>query len=123
MTIYQGNNHWRVYAIIIIITSGVTGQPASPVTYSLTLSDIDLSESTLSPQQQQQLLALLCDYSDLFATNNGPLGRTSIVKYSIHTEGYLIHQPVNCQPKALEDDIDTELEWGMESEWSHSTKF
>ena len=70
-----------------------------------------MSESALSPEQQQQLLALLCDYSNLFATNNGPLGWTSVVKHTMHTYiGHPICQPVHHQPKALEDVIDTEVE-------------
>ena len=71
--------------------------PGSPAAYSPTLSDIDLSQSALSPEQHQELLALLCDYSDLFATNNGALGLTSVVKHTIHTEGHLIRQSVHRQ--------------------------
>ena len=71
--------------------------PGSPTAYSPTLSDIDLSQSALSPDQQQELLALLCDYNDSFATNNGALGLTSVVKHTIHTEGHLICQPVRHQ--------------------------
>ena len=85
-------------------------QPASQAASSVTLSDMDLSESTLSPNQQQELFALLYDYSDLFATNDGPLGRTSVVKHAIHTNGHPIRQPVRRQLKALQDVIDTEVQ-------------
>ena len=84
--------------------------PGSPAAYSSTLSDIDLSKSALSPEQQQELLALLCDYRDLFVTNNGALELTSVVKHTIHTEVYPIRQPVRCQPRALQEVIDTEVE-------------
>ena len=82
----------------------------SPAAYSPTLSDIDLSQSALSPEQQKELLALLCDCSDLFATNNGALVLTSVVKHTIHIEGHLIRQPVCHQPRALQEVIDTEVE-------------
>ena len=84
--------------------------PDSPAANSFTLSDIDLSQSALSPEQQQELFALLCDYSDLFATNNGALGLTSVVTHTIHTEGHLIRQSVRHQPRALQEVIDTEVE-------------
>ena len=79
------------------------------------MRDIDLSQSALYPKQQQEFLALLCDYNDLFATNNGPLGWISVVRHTIHIEGHPIYQPVccqpvRCQPKALQDIIDTEVE-------------
>ena len=40
----------------------------------------------MSPAQHQELLALLKQYADLFATEDDPLGRTSMVKHTIHTE-------------------------------------
>ena len=109
VTIYQGTilGEFTLLSELLLVESH---PPASPVANSPTLSDIDLSESALSPEQQQELLALLCDYSDLFATNNGALGRTSVVKHTIHTEGHPIRQPVRRQPRALQDDIDTEVE-------------
>ena len=109
VTIYQGTTlgEFTPLSELLLVESH---PPASPVANSPTLSDIDLSESALSPEQQQELLALLCDYSDLFATNNGALGRTSVVKHTIHTEGHPIRQPVRHQPRALQDVIDTEVE-------------
>ena len=74
------------------------------------MSDIDLTSSELSPTQQQELLALLQDYSGLFATDNGSLGRTSVVKHEIHTSGHPIRQPVRRQPRALQDTIDNEVQ-------------
>ena len=74
------------------------------------LTDIDLTASELSPNQQQQLLTLLHDYSDLFATGNGSLGRTSVVKHEIHTSGHPIRQPVRRQPRALQEAIDNEVQ-------------
>ena len=109
VTIYRGTTlgQFTPLSELLLVESQ---QPASPATSSPTLSDVDLSESALSPNQQQELLALLCDYSDLFATNNGPLGRTSVVQHAIHTEGHPIRQPVRRQPKALQDVINTEVQ-------------
>ena len=109
VTIYQGTTlgQFTPLSELLLVESQ---QPASPATSSPTLSDVDLSESALSPNQQQELLVLLCDYSDLFATNNGPLGRTSVVQHAIHTEGHPIRQPVCRQPKALQDVINTEVQ-------------
>ena len=77
---------------------------------SLPLSDINLSNSELSPNQQEELLTLLYDYSDLFTTDNGSLGCTSVDKHGIHTEGHPIRQPVRRQPIAVQDVIDTEVQ-------------
>ena len=110
MTIYQGTTlgQFTPLSELLLVESQ---QPASSAASSpTTLSDIDLTGSALSPDQQQELFTLLCDYTDLFATNNGSLGRTSVVKHTIHTEGHPIRQPVRHQPKALHDVIDTEVQ-------------
>lgn len=60
-----------------------------PSTAASALTDIDLSTCELSPTQQQQLLALLQDYADLFATAGGPLERTSVVRHAIYTDGHV----------------------------------
>ena len=39
----------------------------------------------LSLSQQQELLQLLTTFSTLFATPENPLGKTNVVKHSIHT--------------------------------------
>ena len=107
MTIYQGTNlgQFTPFSELLLVESQ---QPALPAASSpTTLSDIDLTGSVLSPDQQQELFTLLYDYTDLFATNNGSLGCTSVVKHTIHIEGYPIRQPVRRQPKALQDIIDT----------------
>ena len=69
--------------------------------------DIDLTHNTLSPSQQKDLLTLLHDYHDLFATDADPLGRTAVVRHAINTEGPPIHQPMRRQPVALQNAIDS----------------
>ena len=66
-----------------------------PATYSPAIpADIDLGGSASSPNQKQELLKLLSEHRDLFATDNGSLGHTSVVKHTIHTDGHPIRQPV-----------------------------
>ncbi|XP_065918839.1 uncharacterized protein [Dysidea avara] len=73
-------------------------QPASNVDLTESMSQFDLNvdftESDLSTDQQWELLALLHQYRDLFAIKDQPLGRTSVVKHTIYTEGPPIWQPV-----------------------------
>ena len=104
MTNYKGTTlgEFMPLSEVLLVESQ---QLASSYTASLPLSGINLSESELSPHQHQQLLALLHDYTNLFATDNGPRGCTLIVKHAIHVEGHPIHQP-----KALHDTIDTEVQ-------------
>ena len=53
--------------------------------------DINFASWDLSTEQQQELLALLQQYSDLFATKDQPLVQLSVVKHTIYTEGPPIH--------------------------------
>lgn len=48
---------------------------------------VDLDSTTLSSTEKMQLLNLLADFSDLFSSSGGPMGRTGVVKHSIHTMG------------------------------------
>lgn len=110
VTIYQSTTLGQftpLSELLLVESQQPASLTASPPT---TLSDVDLTGSTLSPDQQQELFTLLYHYSDLFATDNGSLGCTSVVKHTIHTDGHPIHQPVCRQPKALQDAIDTEVQ-------------
>ena len=53
---------------------------------------------------------MLKQYADLFATEDDPLGRTSVVRHTIHTEGPPIRQPVRRQPIALQSTINSEVQ-------------
>ena len=109
VTIYQSTTlgQFTPLSELLLVDSQ---QPTSLGVTSFPVSDIDLTSSELSPTQQQELLALLQDYSGLFATDNGSLGRTSVVKHEIHTSGHPIRQPVRRQPRALQDTIDNEVQ-------------
>ena len=76
--------------------------------------DIDFTHSALSPSQQQDLLTLLHDYNDLFASDADPTGRTAVVRHAINTEGPPIRQPMRRQPVALKEAIDSEVQKMLE---------
>ena len=63
--------------------------------------NVDLDSITLSYTQKMQLLNLLADFSDLFSSSGGPMGRTGVVKHSIHTTGTPIRQPQCRLPVSL----------------------
>jgi len=105
-TIYKGTKMGNITPLSELL---VVESPEQPVLSQSAPPDIDLTDSELSPDQQQELLALLHQYSDLFATKDQPLGHTSIVKHTIYTEGPPIRQPVRRQPVALQDAIDAEV--------------
>ena len=83
-------------------------QQSSKLTPS-TVPDVHLTHCTLSPEQQQDLLALLHEYIDMFATTDEPLRHTTVVQHAIHTKGPPIHQPMSRQPVALQAAIDSEV--------------
>ena len=67
MKIYQGTTPGQFTPLseLLLVESQ---QPPSPAASSTTtLSDFNLTGSALSPDQQQELFTLLCDYTDLFA--------------------------------------------------------
>ena len=110
VTIYQGTTLGQFTPVSELLLVELQQSPL-PATYSPAIpADIDLAGSVLSPDQKRELLKLLSEYRDLFATDNRSLGRTSVVKHTIHTDGHPIRQPVRRQPRALQDAIDTEVQ-------------
>ena len=61
-------------------------------------------------------MKLLMEFSDLFASEDAPLGRTSLVKHSIETEGPPIRQPRRRLPVALKDTVNGEVQKMLEQE-------
>ena len=70
---------------VFVVNSSMNG--AKPVADPSAPLDYDLLSSDLSPQEQQQLHSVLHSFHDVFATPDGPLGRTSIVKHEVRTTG------------------------------------
>lgn len=112
VTIYQGTKlgEFTPQTELLLVESPQQQQQQPSKLTSSTLPDVDLAHCTLSPKQQQDLLALLHEYSDLFATADEPLGRTAVVQHAIHTEGPPIRQPMRRQPVALQATINSEVE-------------
>ena len=71
----------------------------------LNLDCLDVSE-----KEKQKLRNLLDRFGDLFVSENGELGRTSVVKHSITTSGRPIRQPMRRQPESLKRNVNEEVE-------------
>ena len=56
---------------------------------------LDLSDTTLTADQQEQLKTLVEEYRDIFALSPQELGRTGLVKHHIDTGG---HPPIRQRP-------------------------
>ena len=81
-----------------------------PALNTCNLPSIDLTGSAISTPEHRELLALLQKYADLLATDDDPLGQISVVRRSISTDSPPIHQPVYCQPMALQSAINSEVQ-------------
>ena len=105
ITIYKGTKVGTITPLSELCMVDATeqssmSQSASHVDFTESISqfapNVDFTELDLSTGQQQ-LLTLLHQYKDLFAIKNQPLGRTSVVKHTIYTEGSPVRQPVHHQ--------------------------
>ena len=76
----------------------------------LPVEDIDINKSDITDKQQQELLALLNEYKDIFVSESGALGKTSLVRHSIVTEGMPIRQPLRRVPVATKGVIQSEVQ-------------
>ena len=72
-------------------------------------ADVDLAYCDLPPSDKGQLMELIHEFHDLFASQNCKLGCTSIVKHEITTEGHPIRQ-VKRISVALKEVVDTEVD-------------
>ena len=72
--------------------------------------NVYLSQCDLALDEKEQLKGLINEFHDLFASESGDLGCTSIVQHEIKTEGHSIRQPVRRIPVNLKDAVDTEVE-------------
>ena len=71
---------------------------------------LNLDCSEVSEKEKQKLRNLLDKFGDLFVSENGELGRTSVVKHSISTSGCPIRQPIHRQPERLKRNVNEEVE-------------
>ncbi len=72
--------------------------------------EVDLTLTDLASAEKEQLLELLTQYSDVFATPDGTLGKTSMVKHEVQTTGPPIRQPVRKLPESLKGAVSEELQ-------------
>ena len=70
-------------------------------------SDIDLSTSSLSAPQKEELLHR---FSHVFAQEGEPRGRTTVVKHHIETFGPRIRQRLRRLPASLKGEVDKEIQ-------------
>ena len=71
---------------------------------------LSLDRLEVSEKEKQKLRNLLDRFGDLFVSENGELGRTSVVKHSITTSGRPIRQPMRRQPESLKRNVNEEVE-------------
>ena len=71
------------------------------------LESVNLSHLTAS--EQEEILQLLTKFADLFSSDEGPIGQTSVVKHSIPTTGGPIRQPLCRVPEALKSTVANEV--------------
>eukprot|EP00731_Ephydatia_muelleri_P009263 Em0004g1601a len=79
-----------------------------------TMPDVDLTGANLDHSQQEKLKQLIWKFRTQFATEKGPLGRTSVVKHTIKTDGPPIRQPLRRFPFALQSTVRTEIQKMLE---------
>lgn len=72
-------------------------------------SSSSVSYSELTDQEKGQIHKLLTEFSDVFASAGGPLGRTDIVKHAIHSTGMPIRQLPRRLPESLKPVVNTEV--------------
>ena len=99
VTLYEGTTlgHFTPLQELLTIDTDCPSTTSQPSTTDRV--DIDLSSSCLSSAQKQELQQLLSNYSTLFATPGGPLGRTGIVQHTIKTSGAPIRQPMRSSQR------------------------
>ena len=98
--------------------------PSSTTKHESTLPAQININSSLTSGQQNHFQNLLEDFADLFDQNR--LGRTSVAKHTIHTEGLRIRQPLRrlpvCSREVVQQEVGKMLEnrviWCSTSPWS-----
>ena len=78
-----------------VITTPDSPPPSSPTSSSTQTVPLDLSNTTLTEAQQEQLQSLVPEYRDIFALSPEELGRTGLVRHRIETGD---NQPIRQRP-------------------------
>ena len=91
---------------IMVVGNGKQTVTSDPAT---TIDDVDLSASSLTSEQTNQLKELLREFKPLFASKGDTLGHTSTVKHGIKTSASPIRQPQRRLPVALKSVVQQEV--------------
>ena len=108
MTLYSGTT-------IASFSSSVEIMPVSDSEHTPdnvqgdTMPEVDLARADLSTPQRHDLNRLIWEFRDLFVSEGGCTGRTSVIKYTIRTEGSPIRQPLRRIPFVLQDTVKAEI--------------
>lgn len=78
------------------------------------MPEVDLSSSSITPQEKKKLEKLLYDFRGLFISKGGPLGRTWVVNHAIKMTGPPIREPLQRIPHSLQNQVATEVKRMME---------
>ena len=73
------------------------------------MPEVDLARADLSTPQRHDLNRLIWEFRDLFVSEGGCTGRTSVIKHTIRTEGSPIRQPLRRIPFVLQDTVKAEI--------------
>ena len=73
------------------------------------MPEVDLARADLSTPQRHDLNRLIWEFRDLFVSEGGFTGRTSVIKHTIRTEGSPIRQPLRRIPFVLQDTVKAEI--------------
>ena len=73
------------------------------------MPELDLAGANLSTSQKHDLNRLIWEFWDLFVSEGGCTGQTSIIKHTIRTEGSPIRQPLRRIPFVLQETVKAEI--------------
>ena len=103
--------------VLVVDASEPIANPSSPPDVKIDWAGVKMETASLSKEEQSQLKTLLGKYAQLFSSADRPIGRTSVVKHDIITEGQPIRQKYRRLPEATKPivvrEVHTMLEKGV----------
>ena len=101
-------------SVMIVDSTGGSTRSDCP---EVDISELKIGSNNISQSQRKQLERLVLKYSSIFSTTGRPLGRTSVVKHNIITNGPPIRQKFRRIPEAIKpivtQEVDKMLEGGI----------
>ena len=105
MTLYSGTSFSSSVEIMPVNNSEHTPDNVQ----GDTMPDVDLAIADLSTPQRHDLNRLIWGFRDLFVSERGCTGQTSVIKHTICTEASPIGQPLRRIPFVLLDTVKAEI--------------